>query len=322
MTANDSILERANSYISGTFSLIAPIISHKPLSLDFNHNKRNSLTKHIVVAIRPHLPNTMGFSEPLLYDTYANFVERYGSKDARDALRDGKQVIIGLRIETNTRANQGQGLYDDRLAIIWQETQHRVQHGCLPSHLQRQQIVKHGVDFAANTEPSAHYEQPTTHIKQIMSKKTGKMIQVKVADKIIDPEGKDVIPNKEHKWYGEDVNKDGRLDLGRLVPGTYKFYLGAKYHGYYALRPRGQETVVRDINHDGVFTKDDIWHTDQGDTVIEIGSGEKIGIIFHRGGINMTGSAGCQTLSPIEHVLFFKTLKKQTEYFYVLVTIK
>ena len=319
MTANDSILERANGYISGTFSLIAPTISLKPLSLDFNHNRQNSLCKHVKVAVRPHLPNTMGLKEYQLYDTYANFVERYGSKEAQDALRDGKQVIVGLRIETNTRVNQGKGLYDDRLAIIWQETRHGVQHGCLPSHLQRQQIVKHGVDFTANTEPSAYYEQPTTHIKQVLSKKTGKMIQVKVADKIIGPDGKEVISNRKHKWEGRDANKDGRLDLGMLVPGTYSFYQGDNFHGKAALRPLGQQTVARDINHDGLFTKDDIWHTDQGDTVIETGN---FGILIHKGGPDNTWSAGCQTLPPIEHARFFRTLKKQSNYYYVLVTLR
>jgi len=333
MTANDSILERANGYISGTFSLYPSLISHTPLSFDFDYNSQNSSCNHFMVALCPNLPNTMGFSEAQLFDTYAAYVERYGSKQASDALRDGKQVIIGLRIETNTRANQGKGLYDDRLAIIWQETPNQqprpgyLPHGHMPqiqphpgARNANQATVKHGVDFTANTEPSAYYEQPTTHVTQIRSKKTGKMIQVKVADKIIGPDGQEVESHPKKKWQGHDVNKDGRRDLGRLIPGTYKFYWGDKYLSAAALRPLGKQTVERDVNHDGVFNHDDIWHTDQGDVVIE--TGDNFGMLFHIGNRSSTASSGCQTLSPIEHARFFNTLKKQKEYYYVLVTLR
>lgn len=54
------------------------------------------------VNILPHLPDTKGFSEAQIYDLYAKYVELHGNADAQQALKDGDQVIIALRIETNT----------------------------------------------------------------------------------------------------------------------------------------------------------------------------------------------------------------------------
>jgi hypothetical protein len=306
-------------YISATFRMPVGLLSIKPPPIEWTYTDM-LFRLSIRPAIPPSLPITRGLREDRLYDIYAEYVERYGNQSAQAALKNGDQVIIGLRIETNTRANHGYGLYDDRLAIIWQEHPKKATpgHGCTP-HGQQPGFIKHGADFVANTEPSAYYEEPAMHVKQIVSKKTGKLIQVKVADKIIGPDGQEVISHLQKKWEGEDRNKDGRLDLARLVPGTYKFYKGKAYHFAAALRPIGQQTVQREISHDGWFTHDDNWHTEQGDTVIETGN---FGILFHLGGIKSTGSAGCQTLPPIEHSRFFRTLKKQNEFYYVLVTLK
>jgi hypothetical protein len=192
-------------------------------------------------------------------------------------------------------------------------------HGCTP-YRKPAPFVKRGADFTANTEPSAFYEEPAMYVKQIRSEKTGKMIQVKVADKIIGPDGHEINSHPKKKREGHDVNNDGRRDLGRLIPGTYKFYWGDKYISAAALRPLGKQTVERDVNHDGVFNHGDIWHTDQGDVVIE--TGDNFGMLFHIGNRSSTASSGCQTLPPIEHSRFFNTLKRQHLYYYVLVTLK
>jgi len=319
MQPNDPNMEQRRQYISGTFRMSFGLISHKPPPIEWTYTDMLCRLS-IRPAIPPLLPVTRGLREERLYEIYAEYVERYGNLSAQAALKNGDQIIVGLRIETNTRVNHGRGLYDDRLAIIWRESSKQavLRHGCTSGDRQSG-FIKHGVDFNANTEPSAYYEEPGTHVKQIVSKKTGKLIPVKVADKIIGPDGQKVISHPKKKWEGCDVNKDGRLDLGKLVPGTYTFYQGDNFRGKAALRTRGQQTVERDVNHDGSFTHDDIWHTDQGNIAIDIGN---FGIIIHKGGIHQTYSAGCQTLPPIEYARFFRTLKKQHEYFYVLVTLK
>lgn len=312
-------MEQSRQYVAGTFRMPFGLAPFNAPPIEWHYT--NILCRlSMRPALPPHLPVTKGLREDRLYDIYAEYVEKYGNQSAQAALKNGDQVIIGLRIETNTRSSHGYGLYDDRLAIIWRENSRQAKpgYGCTPGG-QQTGFIKHGADFVANTEPSAYYEEPATHVKSIVSKKTGKLIQVKVADRIIGPDGQEVISHPQHKWEGRDVNKDGRLDLGRLVPGTYKFYKGKAFHFAAALRPTGLQTVQRDINHDGWFTHDDIWHTGQGDTIFETGD---FGILFHRGGKIGTGSGGCQTLPPIEHSRFFITLKKQNEYYYVLVTLK
>lgn len=96
----------------------------------------------------PKLPDTKGMSESQLYDVYAKYVESNGSDEAKTALKNGDQVIIALRMVTNTRENQGKGVYDDRIVVVWQDLK--------PAR-------KHAGEFIANTEPSAQYEQRDSH---------------------------------------------------------------------------------------------------------------------------------------------------------------
>jgi hypothetical protein len=308
-------------YIAGTFRMSFGLMSLKGPPIEWTYTDMLCRLS-IRPAIPPHLPFTRGQREDRLYDIYAEYVEKYGNPSAQAALKNGDQVIVGLRIETNTRANRGYGLYDDRLAIIWRGYPKKATpgHGCAPGGRQAG-FIKHGADFVANTEPTAYYEEPAMHVKQIVSKKSGKLIQVKVADKIIGPDGQEVFSGPSWKWDGEDMNKDGRRDLGRLIPGTYKFYNNGKlFHSFPFLHQKGSQNVERDVNHDGLFTQDDIWQTDKGDMVIETGS--NLNFYFHIGSRNRTGSAGCQTLPPHEHARFFHALKRQHLYYYVLVTLK
>jgi len=316
--------DKPKQYISGTFKIpIFDLMLNRPL-LEWSFAE-SWFRLRTMPAIPPHLPCTKGLSEERIYDIYAEYVEKYGNQLAKDALKNGEQVIVGLRIETNVRANRGRGIYDDRLAIIRQEKpkqQAVARHGCTP-YRKPASFIKRGADFTANTEPSAFYEEPVMQVKQIKSKKTGKMIQVKVADKIIGPDGQEIISHPKKKWDGQDVNKDGRRDLGRLIPGTYKFYNnGQLFHNAAHLRGLGMQSVERDVNHDGAFTQDDVWHTDKGDTIIQ--TSDNLGILFHIGNKDSTGtgSSACQSLPPIEHARFFNTLKRQHLYYYVLVTLK
>lgn len=260
---------------------------------------------------KPTLPNTTGFTEEQIYDLYARYVDLHGSADAKKALTDGKQVIVALRIETDTRAKQGKGIYDDRMALIWQEKGGK------------NDGKKHGKEFAANTEPSAQYEQREEKEVEVVvkSKKTGKYVKVKVKKKVdlYDAEGKKV---KFSKVDGQDINADKRKDPGRLAAGTYKMqnagaetFLGAKY-----LKSSNDQVAQRDVNHDGRFTSADTWSKDGADQSTHSGN---FAMYIHRGGKDNTWSAGCQTLPPTDHSSFFKTIhKKQTEYYYVLVNLE
>ncbi len=331
MSSNLTVLEKLGIYVTGTYRLPKTSMLHVPPPLDWQDAEK--LAAHLQGsghAQPQELPKTNGFSEAQLFDTYAAYVRGHGSRAAQDALAAGEQVIVGLRITTNTRANHGLGIYDDRMALIWQDvpkaqspvTALSAKPAFIPASFQAPATaVKHGLDFRANTEPSAQYEDPG---KQFSCKrKPGKVVTPQVASKITDLDGKEIQLRKRE---GRDTNGDGRYDLGRLVEGTYAFHIDPKrpiYLRHEVLRPVGTETVQRDTNHDGWFTKDDIWHTKDGDTIIETRGGDEIAILIHYGGEKNTWSAGCQTLPPAEHKRFFHALKRpQPHYYYVLVTVR
>jgi hypothetical protein len=253
----------------------------------------------------PKLPDTTGFSEEQIYDLYAKYVELHGNADARQALADGKQVIVALRLETDVRANKGQGVYDDRMAIIWKDTE---------------TDTKHGKDFAANTEPSAQYEQREKEKVVKTVKKDGKYVKVTVNRTVdlYDPDGNKVIFSKND---GQDVDQNKRRDMGRLAAGTYSFKnTGGKFLDAAYLHAQDGQVAQRDVNHDGRFNSADTW-TGKDNASTSTHSGN-FGMHIHRGGKNNTWSAGCQTLPPAEHTKFFQTLKKQDVYYYVLVNVE
>lgn len=283
------------------------------------------------IAPPPELPDTKGLTEAQRFDTYAKFVTDHGTQQAKDALAAGEQVIVGLRISTNTRANRGQGVYDDRIVVIWTESTpapasaHIVLTANKPTP-PRIVVTKHAAEFTANTEPSAQYEEPGKVWQEIKSKKTGKMTRVQVAEKIFGPDGRQVIPRLDattnvQKIEGDDPRQEGRKALGELVPGVYRFHFGVSVPlKSYVLRGTTDQVVQRDVNHDGAFTASDVWHTDKGDTVVETGD---FAILIHPGGIQNTWSGGCQTIPKPEFQRFLGVIKrKQNSYFYVLVTLR
>lgn len=97
-----------------------------------------------------HLPDTKGLSESQKYDLYAGYVKQFGSAQAKADLANGKQVVLALRVDTNTRANHGNGVYDDRLVVLSQRGG-----------------GKQAQEFRANTEPSAQYEQGSPYQRKI-----------------------------------------------------------------------------------------------------------------------------------------------------------
>ncbi len=94
---------------------------------------------------------------------------------------------------------------------------------------------------------------------------------------------------------GVDVNRDGRLDQGRLPAGYFEFTTGSSSTLGRVLRPVSDYRVERDTNQDGVFGND------RGAT-----SGGGNSMLFHAGGSTITGSAGCQTMTPAEYARFWR----------------
>ncbi|WP_337827077.1 LysM peptidoglycan-binding domain-containing protein [Pseudonocardia sp. TMWB2A] len=70
----------------------------------------------------------------------AAYVERYGDARAKADLAAGKKVVVALRTDTNTKSNNGNGTYDDLIAVVQKSGNgYRME------------------TFKANTEPSAQY---------------------------------------------------------------------------------------------------------------------------------------------------------------------
>jgi hypothetical protein len=95
---------------------------------------------------------------------------------------------------------------------------------------------------------------------------------------------------------GEDVNRDGRKDLGRMMPGyyEYKYEKGNPRHGD-VLRPTQDMIVARDTNQDGWFNDNQFGNA-------------RTSMLFHKGNRNDTASAGCQTMRPDDFKQFMETL--------------
>lgn len=74
-------------------------------------------------------------------DALAATVATQGDAQARADLAEGKKVVVALRTDTDTGANGGKGVYDDRIAVLWKDEAGRYQ----------AQV------FDGNTEPSGQY---------------------------------------------------------------------------------------------------------------------------------------------------------------------
>lgn len=86
------------------------------------------------------MPNTSGISEADRYDHYAPYFARFGVKLGE--MEADRRTILGLKVTSSTKVNRGQGEYNDKVVVTWQNTDGG----------------KHAREFEANTEPSARYE--------------------------------------------------------------------------------------------------------------------------------------------------------------------
>lgn len=173
----------------------------------------------------PAMPDTASLSDAQKYDVYSSIVDTRGNAAAHDALERGDRVVLGLRTETSTLANQGRGVYDDRLVVLARDADGTV-------HVQ---------EFdRTSTEPTAQYDG---------NQRTNTGVVFRRA------EGDDVT--------GDGVPELGRLAQGttELIETTHANPRSAGTS--FSLRPSaaavadGAGRVERDSNHDGRFTADD-----------------------------------------------------------------
>jgi len=109
--------------------------------------------------------------------------------------------------------------------------------------------------------------------------------------------------------YGRDINGDGRIELGALQPGSYRYTRqSGTFVGHPFFRPDATTAVRRDTNHDGAITARD--------GLDRSGAGRSI--LIHAGGNRITGSAGCQTMPVSELDRFLSTMGNQASFSYVL----
>lgn len=114
---------------------------------------------------------------------------------------------------------------------------------------------------------------------------------------------------------GLDANRDGRRDLGCLPEGLYEFQKGTSTKYGNVLRPVKDIFVIRDTDHDGDFDE-----ADKASSIKDL-LNSRDSILFHKGGNNITGSAGCQTFKPAVFNGFWESLGTQKRFQYVLCTV-
>lgn len=232
------------------------------------------------------MPETIHLSVPEKFLTYLQYIWACGALDSRNELLRGRKMVLGLRRPTASFANSGKGTYDDRMVILWRS-------------YELGWAVR---ELAFNTEPTAQYDALT-------GSKNNPFPGVKY-----------------RHTEGEDVNDDGKKDLGRLQPGTYFFDKGstASHPQHFRIavppvNPKGG--VMRDVNHKGYF--------DGGAAALDKLNNS---FLIHPGGVNNTDSAGCQTLpkvapsntvgfrtEPQPWYFFWATMSPQRSLTYVLV---
>lgn len=272
----------------------------------------NNLGRLGLAAGQPRFPSetdVAALTDTQRYDVYASIIETRGNDAARESLRNGERIVLGLRQENSTvdsatrdqpntvaadnpatavdESRRGTGVYDDRIVVLGR----RNPEGGAPELWQFN---------SSNTEPTAQYDhraqgrdrqEPYTHVQR-------------------------------RRAEGEDVNGDGLRDLGRLREGTVEML--ATTHPRpgggrddFSLRPTPEAVaanplgVQRDTNADGRFDHNDPNGLQPLNNTFKI----------HRGSLGNTDSAGCQTIRGADYDDFVAAVRGnpgQTRWQYVL----
>ena len=161
------------------------------------------------------LPSTEGMSQAQKYELYASYVTTYGDAQAKADLAAGKQVILGLRVDTTLGANAGKGAYDDRIIVL--------------------QAGKDGGkvrEFSAATEPSSQYDgRYGGDADGDGRKELGRIAEgtVTFSKSHSDKLGDVLRPTEAHDIV-RDTNHDGRIGAGdktvKSTDGSFLFHAG------------------------------------------------------------------------------------------------
>ncbi len=221
--------------IAWRLTRLAPRFLWPPMTwqFDLTMSWRREETQRAITRIqaaatqRPPMPETAGLNRFQLYDIYSSIVETRGNAAAVSALDANQRVIVGLRVETSTLANRGQGVYDDRLVVIAKGTD-----GGAPSvH-----------EFTrASTEPTAQYDGNQRNNSNVTFRRA---------------EGVNISGNHEPEL--------GRLAEGTIEMLETTHPNPRRAGTNFSLRPtsdavrNGADGVQRDTNHDGYFNDADV----------------------------------------------------------------
>ena len=232
----------------------------------------------------PEMPVTSTLSDQQKFDVYASIVQTRGNQSAQDDLANGNSVIVGLRSETGTLENNGQGVYDDRIAVISRDANGTV-------HVEEFNQV--------STEPTAQYDanlanHPDNNFRRSV--------------------GEDVT--------GDGIRDQGRLAAPQTIQMYEDTHRNPASAGGsdFALRPtpqavnQGQGGVERFTAGTGYVDNSNPAATDDLNRTFKIHSGSRTN----------TDSAGCTTVHPNDYVRFedsIRTNPGQTTWNYLLTEV-
>ncbi|MBW9263601.1 MAG: hypothetical protein K1566_14985 [Candidatus Thiodiazotropha sp. (ex. Lucinisca nassula)] len=232
----------------------------------------------------PEMPDTSTLSDQQKFDVYASIVQTRGDQAAQDDLANGNSVIIGLRTETNTLANSGRGVYDDRIAVISRDANGTV-------HVEEFNQV--------STEPSAQYDANLTNHPDNRFRRAV---------------GVDVT--------GDGIRDQGRLAAPQTIQMYEDTHRNPASAGGsdFALRPtpqavtRGQGGVERFTAGTGYVDSSNPAASDDLNRTFKIHSGSRTN----------TDSAGCTTMHPNDYMRFENSIRThpgQTTWNYLLTEV-
>jgi LysM repeat protein len=175
------------------------------------------------------LPDTQGMSESEKYDYYAGVIDQHGDESAKSKLAQGEKVALSLRVETHTHANAGNGQYDDRMVLVWQDSNG----------------TKHVKELQANLDPSGQYEHGGAYGRKAVGvdiNGDGRLDQGRLAEGTYNFQrgayrNKDAFLSTSDQVAERDVNHNGLFDDNRNSPrGNYgmHIHIGASNNTYSA----------------------------------------------------------------------------------------
>ena len=234
------------------------------------------LDRMAVTTRPPRFPaprETSNLSQAQQHDVYASIIGTRGNDAARDALATQDRVILGLRNEDQTTQARGQGVYNDRIVVLWTDNDGN----------------RHAREFNdSTTEPTAQYDG---HAKTTPRSPGFENVATRT------------------KTEGADVNGDRIRDLGRLAEGSTEMQATTHprrdHADEFSLRPTaaaiaaGSNRIERDSNGDGWFDSRDTHGVQDLNNTFKI----------HRGSRANTDSAGCQTIGNHEYGDFVSSVR-------------